>query len=90
MRWLILVAAVTIVFGVTVAIAWQVLPGPHSSTDYLVIGSIATFVALIALFAVLITTWIRTPDVFVKKRPKDLVRVEPGPPPTTTGPVDES
>ncbi len=35
-------ALLLVVFGVTVGILLQVLPGPHKPTDYLVIGAVAT------------------------------------------------
>lgn len=69
-RALMLVASAVIVFGVTVAIGLKILPAPHNETDYLVVGSVATFLALIVLFAVLLTTWLRSPDVFFRRRPK--------------------
>lgn len=69
-RALMLIASAVIVFGVTVAIGLKILPSPHSETDYLVVGSVATFLSLIVLFAVLLTTWLRSPDVFFRRRPK--------------------
>jgi hypothetical protein len=62
-----LFGAAAIVFAVTVALGLKILPEPHSETDYLVVGSVATFLSLGVLFAVLITTWIKTPEVFFKK-----------------------
>ena len=70
-RIMMLVASAVIVFGVTVAIGLKILPGPHTETDYLVVGSVATFLSLIVLFAVLLTTWLKTGEVFYKKRVKD-------------------
>jgi membrane protein DedA with SNARE-associated domain len=69
-RILTLTASAAIIFGVTVAIGLKIVPGPHTESDYLVIGSVATLLALVVLFAVLLTTWLRSPDVFYKKRPK--------------------
>lgn len=69
-KWGMLLAAAAIAFAVTVALGLKLLPSPHSDTDYLVIGSVATFVCLGVMFGVLITTWIRTPDVFFKTRGK--------------------
>jgi len=43
-----------IVFAVTVGILLAVMPGPHKSTDYLVIGCVATLLCLLLLFVVLI------------------------------------
>jgi hypothetical protein len=42
------------IFGVTVAVLLTVMPGPHKSTDYLVIGCVATLLCLLLLFVVLI------------------------------------
>lgn len=69
-KWGMLLGAAAIAFVVTVAVGLRLLPGPHTETDYLVVGSIATFFCLGVLFAVLITTWIRSSDVFFKKRVK--------------------
>lgn len=69
-RALMLAASAVIVFGVTVAIGLKILPGPHTETDYLVVGSVATLLSLIVLFAVLLTTWLRSPDVFFRRRAK--------------------
>ena len=60
-KWGMLLGAAAIVFVVTLAVGLRLLPGPHSETDYLVVGSVATFLCLGVLFAVLITTWIKKP-----------------------------
>ena len=44
------------IFAVTVAILLAVMPGPHKSTDYLVIGCVATLLCLLLLFVVLFKT----------------------------------
>jgi hypothetical protein len=69
-KWGMLLGAAAIAFVITVAIGLRLLPGPHTETDYLVVGSVATFLCLGVLFSVLITTWIRSPEVFFKKRAK--------------------
>jgi len=43
-----------LVFTATVALLLYVMPGPHRSTDYLVIGAVATLVCLLLLFYILI------------------------------------
>ena len=68
-RLAMLFGAAAIVFAVTVALGLKILPEPHSETDYLVVGSVATFLSLGVLFAVLITTWIKSPAIFFKRRP---------------------
>jgi len=69
-RWAMLLGATAIVFGVSVAIGLRFIPGPHSETDFLVVGSVATLLSLGVLFTVLIKTWLRTDNVFFKPRPK--------------------
>lgn len=76
-RALMLAASAVIVFGVTVAIGLKLVPGPRNETDYLVIGSIATLLALGVLFAVLLTTWLRSPDIFFRRRPKTVSEDKP-------------
>ena len=67
---LVLAAGVIVIFAAVAAILLQVIPGPHESTDYLVIGTLATFVSLLVLFVVLIKTWVKVPDLFGRKREK--------------------
>ena len=64
------VVGITIVFCVAAAVMLKVVPGPHSARDYLVIGASATMVSMGALFVVLITGFVKTPNVFYKKRAK--------------------
>jgi len=53
-RALTLAALMVLLFAGTVAVLVNVLPGPHKSTDYLVIGAVATLLCLLALFVVLV------------------------------------
>jgi hypothetical protein len=69
-RFVILGLASSLIFVVVVTIGLRFMPEPRTETDYLVVGSIATLVSLAAVFGVLITTWVKTPDVFFKKRSK--------------------
>lgn len=69
-RWLTLLVTAAIFFGVTVAIGFAIVPEPRSSTDHLVIGTIATLVALAAVFVMIITTIYRGSENFVRRRPK--------------------
>lgn len=69
-RFAILSLAAAIIFVAVCAVGLHFMPEPRTETDYLVVGSIATLASLAAVFAVLITTWIKTPDVFFKKREK--------------------
>ena len=70
-RILMVTIGIAIVFFAVAAIMLKVLPAPHSSTDYLVIGASATMVSMVVLFVVLITGFVKNPDVFYKKRAKD-------------------
>jgi multisubunit Na+/H+ antiporter MnhF subunit len=47
-----LIIGTAVMFVITVAILYRVLPGPHKSTDYLVIGTLATFVCLLVVFLI--------------------------------------
>ena len=55
-RIAVLVLAMIIVFGAVVAILFRIIPEPRKETDYLVIGTLATFASLATLFVVLIST----------------------------------
>ncbi|MGA2184881.1 MAG: hypothetical protein ABSH47_17825 [Bryobacteraceae bacterium] len=59
---------IAVLFATVVLILNQVLPGPRRPTDYLVIGGAATMVCLLALFLVLISTSMRSPDTFFRKK----------------------
>lgn len=69
-RVAILSVSALIVFGVVGAVLLQVLPGPHRPADFLVIGTLATLAALAALFAAIIPGWLKTRDIFYKRRQK--------------------
>jgi multisubunit Na+/H+ antiporter MnhF subunit len=47
-----LIIGTALMFVITVLILLRVLPGPHKSTDYLVIGTLATFVCLLVVFLI--------------------------------------
>jgi len=68
LKALALASAIVIVFGIVVAVGLRLLPAPHTDSDYWVVGSVATLLALGGLFLVLITTWVKTPNVFFKRR----------------------
>jgi Na+/melibiose symporter-like transporter len=55
-RTLALTLGMLMIFAVTVTVLLAVMPGPHKSTDYLVIGCVATLLCLLLLFVVLINT----------------------------------
>ena len=64
-RFAMAAGGVGIVFLVTLALAFALMPGPHTRTDYLVIGAIATFVSMF----VLIHGWVKGGQIFSKTRP---------------------
>jgi len=68
-RFAMAAGGIGIVFLVTLALAFAVMPGPHTRTDYLVIGAIATFVSMFVLFFVLIHGWAKGGQIFSKPRP---------------------
>ena len=55
-RKFLLGAGMVLIFGATIGILLNVMPSPHKSTDYLVMGTIATLLCLVLLFVVLRTT----------------------------------
>ncbi len=75
-RTLALTFGMLIIFAVTVAVLLAVMPGPHKSTDYLVIGCVATLLCLLLLFVVLINT-AKRPDQKTEPRPTEPQQTEP-------------
>ncbi|HEV8146153.1 MAG TPA: hypothetical protein VGP79_07230 [Bryobacteraceae bacterium] len=69
-RPLMLAAAGVCVFVIVAATMLKFLPEPHKDSDYLVIGSVATLVALVVMFIVLLSTSMRAKDVFFRRRRK--------------------
>jgi len=69
-RGLILGLGVASVFAVVALILVEVMPGPLRESDYLVIGTVATLVSLLALFLMLVSTSMKSSDVFFKRRKK--------------------
>jgi hypothetical protein len=59
-----------LVFGAVAAIMVKLMPEPLGDSDYLVIGSVATLVSLLVLFLVLVSTRLKSKDVFFKRRKK--------------------
>ena len=71
MRHVFLLAlGAVLVFTAVAAIMIKLMPEPLGDSDYLVIGSVATLVSLLVLFLVLISTKLKSSDVFFKKRKK--------------------
>jgi hypothetical protein len=69
-RGLTLGALAVCVFIVVAAIMLKVMPSPLKESDYMVVGSVATLLALGVLFLVLVSTTMKSTDVFFKKRRK--------------------
>lgn len=57
------------IFAVVAAAMIRLMPHPLKDSDYMVIGSVATLVALLVLFLALLVTS-KPSDVFFKKRKK--------------------
>ena len=55
-RMVALVLGVVAEFAAVVGILIAILPGKRSSVDYLVVGTLATFIALATVFGVLMAT----------------------------------
>lgn len=64
-----LVLAAACIFAVVAAAMLALMPHPLKDSDYMVIGSVATLVALLVMFLALIATS-RPSNVFFKKRKK--------------------
>ena len=69
-RGIMLGIAVAFIFAAVAFIMLRVMPQPMKDSDYLVVGSVATLVALLALFLLLVSTSMKSSDVFFKKRKK--------------------
>jgi len=68
-RGFVLALAVALVFAAVAGVMVKVMAAPLKDSDYLVIGSVATLVALLALFLALIATT-KSSNVFFKRRRK--------------------
>ena len=67
-RGLILAGVGVALFAISVIVLSLLLPGPDTDKDYFIIGCLATLVSLVAVFVIVITTWIKTPNPFFKRR----------------------
>jgi len=70
MRQILLVLGGICVFGVSALVMTKLMPAPLKDSDYLVIGSVATLISLLVMFLILISTRMKSPDLFFKKRKK--------------------
>jgi hypothetical protein len=69
-RGIVLGLAVGFVFAIVVIILLAIMPTPLRESDYLVIGSVATLASLLALFLLLVSTTMKSSNVFFKRRKK--------------------
>jgi hypothetical protein len=69
-RLLALALAGICVFAIVAAALLRLMPGPLKDSDYMVIGSVATLLALLVLFVVLRSTSLKSRNAFFKKRRK--------------------
>jgi uncharacterized membrane protein len=67
-RALTLLGVGVALFAISIIVLTRLLPGPHTERDYFIIGSLATLVSLFVLFLIVISTWIKTPNLFFKRR----------------------
>ena len=67
-RALMLAGFGIVLFFISTIVLMQLLPGPHTQRDYFIIGCLATLVSLFALFLLVITTWIKAPNPFFRRR----------------------
>jgi len=68
-RHVMLAGAALCIFVVVALIMLAVMPAPLKESDYLIVGSVATIVALLVLFLVTVSTS-KSRDVFFKRRKK--------------------
>ena len=69
-RALVLTGVTLALFCLSIVTLIQLLPGPHTTRDYFIIGCLSTLVSLFALFLIVIRTWAKAPNPFFKRRKK--------------------
>lgn len=67
---IMLILAGGIAFAIVTAVMTQLMPAPLQNSDFLVIGSIATLVAMLVIFIALVMTKLKSSDLFFKRRKK--------------------
>jgi uncharacterized membrane protein len=67
-RVLMLLGVAVALFGISIIVLTRLLPGPHTERDYFIIGCLSTLVSLFVLFLIVISTWLKTPNPFFKRR----------------------
>jgi hypothetical protein len=61
-------AGIGAIFAVVAVVLFQILPGPRTRTDYLVVGTLGTFAALAVLFAVLTASGGGRQELFFRRK----------------------
>ena len=69
-RYVALGAGVGIVFGIVAAVLLAMTPSPHRQIDFMVAGSVATLVSMFVLFLVLVSTSMKSSNIFFTRRKK--------------------
>ena len=67
-RALMLLGVAVALFGISIIVLTRLLPGPHTERDYFIIGCLSTLISLFVLFVIVISTWLKTPNPFFKRR----------------------
>ena len=67
-RVLMLLGVAVALFAISIIVLTRLLPGPHTERDYFIIGCLSTLVSLFVLFLIVISTWLKTPNPFFKRR----------------------
>ena len=70
LRWTLLGIALAALFAGVVMAMLVALPRPHTQADYMMAGGLATMITMLALFGALLSTQMRVPDPFYKRRRK--------------------
>lgn len=68
LRKLSFIAGIVVVFASTVFILLHLFPGPHQPADYIVVGTIATFICILLVFVGALSTIGKRGNVFYRRR----------------------
>jgi len=63
-------AVLALIFAAVAGIMLKVMPAPLKDSDYLVIGTVATLVSMVAIFLLLVKGSGKKSNVFFKRRQK--------------------
>lgn len=69
-RGVLLGLTAIVVFAIAAFLMLKLMPRPLKDSDYLVVGSVSTLVAMLVLFLALVSTSMKAKDVFFKRRRK--------------------